>query len=44
VPRGPAVASALAALRDARLDGLVVDRATEMDYVRAWHSSQERKA
>ena len=23
---------------------LVVDRATEMDYVRAWHSSQERKA
>ncbi len=44
VPRGPAVAAALAALRDARLDGLVVDRATEMDYVRAWHSSQERKA
>ena len=44
VPRGPAVALALTALRDAWLDGLVVDRATEMDYVRAWHSSQERKA
>jgi tRNA nucleotidyltransferase (CCA-adding enzyme) len=44
VARGPAVAEALAALRDARLDGLVVDRAAEMDYVRAWHSSQERQA
>jgi tRNA nucleotidyltransferase (CCA-adding enzyme) len=43
VPRGPAVAAALAALRDARLDGRVVDRASEMDYVRAWQSNQERK-
>jgi tRNA nucleotidyltransferase (CCA-adding enzyme) len=43
VARGPGVAAALAALRDARLDGRVVDRATEMDYVRAWHSTQERK-
>src|SRR5207245_700080 len=44
VARGPAVAEALAALRDARLDGLVVDRAAEMDSVRAWHSRQDRQA
>jgi len=37
------VATALAALRDARLDGRVVDRAAEMDYVRSWMSNQERK-
>ena len=43
VTRGPAVAAALAALRDARLDGRVVDRATEMAYVRSWMSDQERK-
>src|SRR5207237_278067 len=43
VTRGPAVAAALAALRDARLDGRVVDRAAEMDYVRAWQSNQERE-
>ncbi len=42
VARGPAVAAALAALRDARLDGRVVDRAAEMDYVRAWKSNHER--
>ena len=43
VPRGPAVAAALAALRDARLDGRVVDRAAEMNYVRAWQSNRERQ-
>jgi tRNA nucleotidyltransferase (CCA-adding enzyme) len=43
VPRGPAVAAALAALRDARLDGRVVDRAAEMNYVRAWQDRPERK-
>jgi tRNA nucleotidyltransferase (CCA-adding enzyme) len=44
VTRGPAVAAALAALRDARLDGRVVDRAAEMDYVRSWVvSNPERK-
>src|SRR5262245_11599904 len=43
VTRGPAVAAALAALRDARLDARVVDRAAEMDYVRSWMADQERK-
>ena len=43
VPRGPAVAAALAALRDARVDGRVVDRAAEMDYVRSWMIDAERK-
>jgi len=43
VPRGPAVAAALAALRDARLDARVVDRAAEIDYVRSWMADQERK-
>jgi tRNA nucleotidyltransferase (CCA-adding enzyme) len=43
VARGPAVAAALAALRDARLDGRVVDRASEIDYVRTWTSTQERR-
>ena len=43
VTRGPAVAAALAALRDARLDGRVVDRASEIDYVRTWTSTQERR-
>ena len=41
VARGPAVAAALAALRDARLDGRVVDRASEIDYVRTWTSTRE---
>lgn len=43
VTRGPAVAAALAALRDARLEGRVVDRASEIDYVRSWWSHDERK-
>jgi len=43
VTRGPAVAAALAALRDARLDARVVDRATEIDYVRSWMADLERK-
>src|SRR5205085_4006740 len=41
VTRGPAVAAALAALRDAQLDGRVVDRASEIDYVRTWTSTHE---
>ena len=41
VARGPAVAAALTALRDARLDGRVVDRASEIDYVRTWTSTRE---
>jgi tRNA nucleotidyltransferase (CCA-adding enzyme) len=44
VTRGPAVAAALTALRDARLDGRVIDRAAEIDYVRSWLANQERKA
>jgi tRNA nucleotidyltransferase (CCA-adding enzyme) len=36
VARGPAVAAVLGALRDARLDGEVHDRAGEIDYVKAW--------
>lgn len=36
VPRGPLVALALGALRDARLDGAVADRAAEVDHVRQW--------
>jgi tRNA nucleotidyltransferase (CCA-adding enzyme) len=43
VTRGPSVAAALAALQDARLEGRVVDRAAEIDYVRAWWSNHERK-
>jgi len=43
VPRGPSVATVLAAVRDARLDGRVVDRAAEIDYVRSWRSNNERK-
>jgi tRNA nucleotidyltransferase (CCA-adding enzyme) len=40
VPQGPAVATVLAALRDARLDGALRDRAGEIDYVRTWLSSR----
>lgn len=40
VPRGPAVATVLAALRDARLDGAIRDRAGEVDYVRTWLASR----
>jgi tRNA nucleotidyltransferase (CCA-adding enzyme) len=36
VPRGPAVARVLAALRDGRLDGRLHDRAMEVDHVRRW--------
>jgi tRNA nucleotidyltransferase (CCA-adding enzyme) len=36
VPRGPALAEALRALRDARLDGQVRDRDEEADFVRRW--------
>ena len=36
VPPGPAVARALAALRDARLDGVCADRNAEVAYVRDW--------
>jgi tRNA nucleotidyltransferase (CCA-adding enzyme) len=36
VAHGPAVARALAALRDRRLDGEISDRAAEIDYVREW--------
>ena len=43
VARGPAVSAVLAALRDARLDGRVVDRAGETEYVRAWISNHERE-
>src|SRR5262249_53447686 len=40
VPRGPAVAAVLAALRDARLDGAIRDRDGEVDYVRSWLASR----
>ena len=40
VPRGPDVATVLAGLRDARLDGEIRDRAGEIDYVRTWLSSR----
>jgi tRNA nucleotidyltransferase (CCA-adding enzyme) len=36
VERGPDVAAALGALRDARLDGEIQDRTGEIDYVRTW--------
>jgi len=36
VPRGPAVARVLAEMRDARLDGLLADRAMEEAHVRQW--------
>jgi tRNA nucleotidyltransferase (CCA-adding enzyme) len=44
VPRGPAVSDVLRALRDARLDGRIVDREAEIRYVRALMRSDERKA
>jgi tRNA nucleotidyltransferase (CCA-adding enzyme) len=43
VPRGPAVARALAALRDGRLDGEISDRAAEIDYVRRWIARQREE-
>lgn len=36
VPRGPQVAAALEALRDARADGALADREAEVEFVRAW--------
>jgi tRNA nucleotidyltransferase (CCA-adding enzyme) len=36
VPRGPAVARVLAAVRDARLDGTLQSRAMEEEHVRQW--------
>jgi tRNA nucleotidyltransferase (CCA-adding enzyme) len=36
VPRGPAIAEVLTALRDARLDGLLGDRDAEAAYVQHW--------
>jgi len=36
VPRGPAIGRVLEAVRDARLDGTVTDRAAEVEYVRRW--------
>jgi tRNA nucleotidyltransferase (CCA-adding enzyme) len=36
VPRGPAVARVLAEVRDARLDGILANRAMEEDHVRQW--------
>jgi tRNA nucleotidyltransferase (CCA-adding enzyme) len=43
VPRGPGVSDVLEALRDARLDGRVVDRQDEIRYVRAARIRDERK-
>ena len=36
VPRGPQVATVLAALRDARADGVFAEREAEVEFVRAW--------
>jgi tRNA nucleotidyltransferase (CCA-adding enzyme) len=43
VTRGPDVAAALAALRDARLDGEIRERQGEIDYVRAWVQTRTPK-
>jgi tRNA nucleotidyltransferase (CCA-adding enzyme) len=43
VPRGPAVSDVLRALRDARLDGRIVDREAEIRYVRSVMPTDERK-
>lgn len=43
VTRGPGVTEVLHALRDGRLDGSVVDRYAEIDYVRSVVLRQERK-
>jgi tRNA nucleotidyltransferase (CCA-adding enzyme) len=43
VTRGPDVAAALAALRDARLDGEIQDRQGEIDYVRTWLATRTEK-
>jgi tRNA nucleotidyltransferase (CCA-adding enzyme) len=41
VPRGPAVARVLGALRAARLDGEIRDRQGEIDYVKTWLQHKE---
>ena len=43
VPRGPAVAAALDALRNARLDGEIRERQDEIDYVRTWLDNRTAK-
>lgn len=43
VARGPDVARALTALRDARLDGEIQERRDEIDYVRAWLQNRTEK-
>jgi tRNA nucleotidyltransferase (CCA-adding enzyme) len=43
VARGPDVAAVLHALRDARLDGEIRDRAGEIDYVRGWLQHREKE-
>jgi tRNA nucleotidyltransferase (CCA-adding enzyme) len=41
VPRGPAIARALGALRDARIDGQLGDREAETELVRRWIETRE---
>jgi tRNA nucleotidyltransferase (CCA-adding enzyme) len=41
VPAGPAVATILRTLRDARLDGRIGDRPGEIEYVRRWITTRE---
>jgi hypothetical protein len=43
VPRGPAVSDMLHTLRDEHLDGRLVDRQAEIDYVRSLTTRDERK-
>jgi tRNA nucleotidyltransferase (CCA-adding enzyme) len=43
VARGPEVAAVLDALRDARLDGEIRERAEEIDYVRSWLRTRTRE-
>ena len=43
VARGPDVAAVLDALRDARLDGEIRDRAGEIDYVSTWLRTRTRE-
>jgi hypothetical protein len=43
VARGPDVAAALGALRDARLDGEIRKRQDEIDYVKSWLENRKRQ-
>jgi hypothetical protein len=43
VARGPDVAAALDALRDARLDGEIRERQHEIDYVKTWLENRAEK-